>query len=1436
MQDRGESTIVFYVNDKQVTLRDPDPRLLLADYLRSDEVGLTGTKKVCGQGGCGACTVTLHRRNEQTGQVESVAVNSCLRPVCTLDGQAITTVEGVGNIEDGISPLQRRLAENNATQCGYCTPGWVMSMHSHLVQSPDAKLNQREIEELFDGNLCRCTGFRPILYAMRQYASDFGPEDRKGCMTCVVLDGMEPKLAPSEPTSIPPGLDAPARAIYLERDGYTWYRPVSLAALLTFLGQQDCAGDVRMVVGNTSIGIYGEPAQGVSYGAPHVRVDIAHIPELYGLELGENEIVVGAATTYTTFLQALRTWRAKAPSHHHTGLDALEYFARRTAGRIVRDAASLAGNTMLVVQHRDQGIPFPSDMFTALTSLGAAVDVICPGWSEPQRFDLLAFAEQWQADEVLQKGAVILRYHIPLTQPGQWARTFKVALREVNAHSIVNGGFCVGLDDALQVTSASLVLGGIGPIAFHLSELERWLVGRPWDGTTLGAALLQIRATVTAHFEATRGRMRDVPDEGFTESYRTHLAETFFYQFFVWVTEGVAPERLPADVRSAGERPLRPASRGTQNIQTYPKEYPVSLPVVKVEGYIQTTGEAKYTHDIPLPPNGLDAALVVSTCPLAQSFSYVIPVPGGAPRPATVAQLAEHLRGHFPGFFDLVTCDDIPVPAANNQAYAGPPDLLLCEPSTGVTTCGQNLAVVLANDKQLAINVAYWVQTNCIHYQPVLDADGKVVAPILNLDEAIQQGSRLQGTNEIAAMERPGSDLTWVDKSEATVSGVHCKVLQGKQASRSPQIHFYLETQAAVAIPGEQRSSTMTVITSTQNPGTVRDSVRKVLGLQANCVHVEIKRLGGGYGGKGPRTPWAGAVTAIAAAKHRRAVRLHVPREVDSAVFGHSNPLLGNYAIAVGTGQDDPQNRGRIMGLSTDFFMDAGNTADCSPVVMDCVQLRSDNAYFVQNYATTGTVYTTNTTSNTSFRSLEAVSGILIQEDAIEAAAYALGMQAEDVREKNLYQEGQLTPFGQALDYCYMKDVWSYTKRSWRHSKSHLTFEQRAEAIERFNAENRWTKRGIAMVPVKYGMGFNATFLERGDALVDIYSGDGTVLVRHGGVEMGQGVNTQVTQLVAQALGIPIALVQIGVTSTAVIPDPISTGASTGTSFNGGAAQRAALRLRRRLEAFCKQVLIERGPEYCAEKNIDYWNHEDGWRHVSETGGLVWASIVGMAGSARVNLSTQAQHNEQGGGDLDTGLTISTTDNPETVQNFVGFTYSAGISEVELNVLTGEVTILRSDLVYDMGKSLNPATDVGQVEGAFVQGIGRVLLEEVVLQPSGDKIGQLNTPNTWGYKIPASVSIPLEMNINLFPREVAREVPENPNLLMSSKESGEPPLCLAVTVYFALKRAMLAARRDRGHSEWFRLDLPCTVQRVREACLVDLDDLTLGATAAPNEG
>jgi xanthine dehydrogenase/oxidase len=220
----------------------------------------------------------------------------------------------------------------------------------------------------------------------------------------------------------------------------------------------------------------------------------------------------------------------------------------------------------------------------------------------------------------------------------------------------------------------------------------------------------------------------------------------------------------------------------------------------------------------------------------------------------------------------------------------------------------------------------------------------------------------------------------------------------------------------------------------------------------------------------------------------------------------------------------------------------------------------------------------------------------------------------------------------------------------------------------------------------------------------------------------------------------------------------------------------------------------------------------------------MWVKIIGLANQDRVNLSAQVRFVQQGGEAIDSGL-IFHPGFSEVVNHFVGFTFSAACTEVEIDVLTGETTVLRADLVYDMGKSLNPAIDIGQVEGAYVQGLGYVLTEDVVLQPDGPNLGALNADNTWRYKIPATTTIPLEFNVDLFPRSDAPEVPENPFDLLSSKEVGEPPLVLAATAYFALKHAVLAARQDRGHSEWFLLEAPATVQRVREACLVEIDDL-----------
>lgn len=1386
----------FVLNGSEVVIDKVDPSILLVDWLRSPAVGLTGTKKSCAQGGCGACTVMLSRWDDLSESVEHLSINSCLRPLCSLDGMEITTTEGTGSCRSELSPVQYRIAKDNGSQCGFCTPGFVMNMTAFLATNQEQEIGQKEIEDLFDGNLCRCTGYRSILYGMKHFASDWGPDDEAGCLKTVVDPAERVPHARKIRTSFPKKLQRPARAVYYSAGGYHWYRPTSLEQVHAIIAEHPDVANVKLVGGNTSIGVYDHFVED-----PHVLIDISQLDELRGIEAEDDWLSFGSAVTYGELLDELDVLVDKTKGARLQGLETLRYMARRTAGTIVRNAATVAGNTMMVVRHIQQGEPFPSDLFTALSSLNAEVEVSVDGGTT--RLPILDFAHEYQNLKALQHG-VLARYYVPWTKRNEYARTYKMALREENAHSIVNGGLRVRFDKAGVVEDAAIVLGGIGPVAFHAKSAEEFLIGRSWNDETVQQALTLVRYDVQANLEENRKRMKGLPYEGFSEAYRIHLAESYFYQFFVHVAELREPGSIPGDLRSAGERYVRPVTKGKQSYEKFKDEYPVDLPLVKLAAFLQATGEACYTHDLAVPERTMEAAVVTSAKTFAK-FSYRIPA-GKSFKPVKVAGLIAYLKQKYDGFYDFVTASDIP--KGGGQSSSDPVFAI-----DQVNNYGQCIGLVLAKTEQLAIDIAQFVSTVCVDYAPA----GK---PILTIGEAIRKKSIFKDINpypvHIWKIRRPGSDFSWADSDQAVVDGVPCEVVRGTQESGS-QIHFYMETQACVAIPGERDE--IVLYSSCQSPDGVQSAAAGILGVPQTRVDVKVNRVGGGYGGKTTRSPYVSSAVAVAAAKHHQPVRLAVRRENDSAMIGHRHPLYSKYAVAIAD-SSDPDQHGRIVGMHTDFTADGGSTYDCSFVVMDCIQLRADSAYMVKNYGSTGEVAQTNKASNGAMRSMGLVQGLLAQEDAVECAAHRIGMLPEDVRGKNLYQQGQLTPYGEVVDYCYLDRVWERIAKM-------SDFDRRRAEVEKFNKENRWRKRGISMIPVKYGSGYNATFLEQAGALVEVYDQDGSVLLRHGGVEMGQGLLTKVAQIAARELNLPLTFIETSALDTQVVPNPVSTGASTGTAFNGAAVQEACRIIRKRLEDYCLDLLHKNGPDYCAKNGFNFWDYENGWRTevtVNKKTAPMWVFIVKQANGDCVNLSSQVRFVQLGGEAIDSGLHFKPGVS-EVVNHFVGFTYSAACTEVEIDVLTGETTVLRADLCYDMGKSLNPAIDIGQVEGAYVQGLGYVLTEDVVFQPDGPNVGALNADNTWRYKVPATTTIPLEFNVDLFPKKDAPLVPDNPFELLSSKEVGEPPLVLAVTAYFALKHAVLAARQDRGHPEWFFLEAPATVQRVREACLVEIDDL-----------
>jgi xanthine dehydrogenase/oxidase len=1408
-----ESRFRFLLNGQPWVLDRPSPTLLLIDWLRSPEVGLTGTKKSCGQGGCGVCTVMLSRWDRATGKVEHNAVNACLRPVWSLDGMAVTTTEGVGSTRTMLNPVQHRLAIEAGSQCGYCTPGWVMAMTAFLAANPDRKPTQIEIERMLDGNLCRCTGYRPILYAMRHFASDWTADDEAGSIVCTADPDLPHSDQIAAPT-LPPDLGlSPAP---FERDGRSWYGATSLEAALELLHRLPLEG-VRLINGNTSLGVYEREARSAVY-----LIDISRLAELKRREAGPERLYLGGGVTYSELIEFLEPFCSPASERGgDTGLSALRLTAQRTAGTMVRNVATLAGNTMLVVRHAREGAPFPSDLFTALAALDARVEVAVEADAAPVQMPILDFATAWQDDAALQRG-VLVGYVVPRTREREFARTYKVARREVNAHAIVNAGCRVRFDERGATTEATIVLGGIAPVAFHAEETERALIGRAWDSAALADAITAMGQDLDCALAQWRECLDSQPYDGVTPAYRRQLALSFLYRFFIEIAQATGSIPIPPQIVSAETGPQRPLSRGAQSAPANRDPPPAGLPLIKLDAFLHSTGEARYTHDLPLPPRGVNGAFVLSNC---ASGAFAFRIPGADDGPVDGQALGVWLRSRFAGFVALLTADDIPA-GRNNLTpgvaqQLGGVDPMLADGRVG--WFGQPVALALADSEADAEEIAQFVREACL-FSPDDPAD----KPVLTIDQAVAAGSLFADTSEspfnhILSIKRPDSTFDWVGaEGEVTLDGQACLVVNGVQ-STGAQAHFYMETQSALATPGE--GGRMTIHPSTQSPALLHSTIASVLDVPLSRVALSIRRVGGGFGGKTSRSLFVAAPAALAASQLGRPVRIALPRATDMEMIGRRHPYRGQYSIAVATGDQASVPRGRIVGLSLNFVSDGGATYDCSFTVMDCTQMRGDSAYMIPNWETQGRVARTNLASNTAFRSYGSIQGNLILEDAIAHAAHALDMRAEDLREINLYSPGQETIVGTVLDTCYIRQVWRQLRESAR-------FDARAAEVDRFNAANRWRKRGIAMIPVQYGAGFNATFLEQAGALVDVYDEDGSVLVHQGGVEVGQGLATIVAQAAAEALDLPLDFITVADTDIGIVPNPIQTSASTGSGFNAEAVRTACLELRRRLTKYARHLEAARGAAWCAEQHVDFWNYPGGWKTPlpAQEGApprLMWQAIVSAANFDRINLSAQCQIRIRGGEALAKNLYFTSPGTAEIgATQFTGYTFSAACSEVEIDVLTGETTVLRSDLLYDVGDSFNPALDIGQLEGGFVQGIGNMLTEEIVIEPDGRSAGRLNSSNTWDYKVPAAASIPLELNVAFFPR-AAVGLPPKHDIVLGSKEVGEPPLVLATSVYFAVKNAVASARRDRGHTDWFEIAAPATVQRVREACRVEAADLTI---------
>lgn len=1380
MQEEREAgysnQLIFWLNGVKVSLSNPDPAVMLTDYLR--EVGLTGTKVGCGQGGCGACTVMLSHKNPTDGTPVHRPVNACLRPLCSLDGMLVTTTEGIGSVHEGLDPTQFCISKCNGSQCGFCTPGFVMNTHAFLQQNPSA--SQQEIEDIYGGNLCRCTGYRPILHGMRTLAADYDPDADESQK--LLIDPSFNVCCKKEMTRVNmevlPAHDQPSRALYFKSLHHEWIRPVTLEEVYRLkkkcVSQAGCQA-VKLVLGNTASGIYQDEY-------PKYLIDISSIAELGKKKEAHSGIDVGAAVTIQELMNFVSEVIEQRPPHQTMGFKEFKRHAEYIAGLQVRSSGSIAGNIFMTRDHADHGGPFPSDLFTILATLGATVTI---GSQEYAHGSQVFALTDMPGTRDLPEDAVILSFHLPYTHHHEYVQTYRVARRMQMAHPIVNAGFRFLLNEKGEaIKAATIVYGGLASLNRRFFQTEHFLLGKPLNQETLKTALQVLKKEVEA-------LTIPMEEEGISTEYRRQLAENFFYKFFLHLVLATHPNLVSPEIASAANHDVRPLSSGKQEYSEYPELFPLTKPIAKRAAFVQASGEVKYAQDIGLPLGGLHGVLVKSIKPHAH-FSWT-------KHASNLAELKQLLVKKYPGFKDIITVADIPK-GGQKLVGLGDDDPVFCDGM--VTSVGAPIGMVVADSLGTARKAASFIENECIHYEDL--------PSVIRIEEAIQQDTIMPMIRKAAnpdediqqripTITREGSNREWLKNPEKPMPGT--EVVSGLFRT-STHAHFYLETMCALAVPDAYDQ--MTVYCSTQNPNGTQATIARALGINLNQITVVVEQIGGGFGGKQHRANIVGAQAAVAAYKLRLPVRLVYDRSTDMQVVGKRHPYLGKYYVAY-------TREGIIKGMRIDLNSDAGDTYDCTFAVMDSSLLNLDQSYFIETLQANGKAYRTNKASNTAFRTFGVVQAWAIVENAIEHVAFQLSQDLgrkvlpEEIRYKNMYRNGtedsyDLTHFGQKLDFCNIRTIWDdlYTSSE---------FEKRQKEVEKFNRENRWRKRAIVMVPQKHGIGFTEPrgSLNSSSALVTVNMSDASVFIYQGGVEMGQGLYTKLAQLAANTLGIPLEYIRIGGNNTNAIPNCPSTAASTGFDLNGGAVERACRILRNRLEDFCRN-LEQFTPHSCIEDWRTKWAEK-------------WKEIVFQAWFERVNLSVAELYKTP-------HYKGPTAANPKG-KPFLYYAYGAAVTEVEIDVLTGEFKILRADVVCDVNKSPNPAIDIGQLEGGFVQGIGFATTEELVY----DENGRLVTDNIWSYKPPCTKTIPIDFRVRLHPVDElrnAREELEEQQAVKSSKSFTESSFTLGASVYIAIKQAIKEARIDlTGKNEWIDMDLPMTCQRIQTLCNVSTESLTL---------
>ncbi|CAK1583031.1 unnamed protein product [Parnassius mnemosyne] len=1250
--------VCFSVNGHRYTVSgsEVDPSTSLNDYLR-DYLGLYGTKSMCHEGGCGACVVSVTQLNPVSKEKQVFSVNSCLVHILSCHQWEITTIEGLGNRKDGYSPLQTRLAMFNGTQCGYCTPGWIMNMHS-LYKGEQKKLTTQEIEKSFSGNICRCTGYRPILDTFKSFATDSEveiPSDIQDLedlhqMKCINKTLDKCNLVDDDWCVIE---DSKESMFQIDLNVYRWYKALTVQDVFKVLSKEG-TNSYRLVAGNTGKGVYPLTEE------PKVYIDISSIEVLRDVTRAAN-LILGAGNSLTEMMRKFKVY-----ARINDDFQYLEQFNKHmelVANVPVRNIGTIGGNLAMKNAHHE----FPSDIFLLLMTVQAMVTIVDRNLknTEVNMEDFLKFDL---------RDKLILDVKLPPLSSSNIIRTYKIMPRAQNAHAIVNAGFLLHLNSSRKVTSCCIVFGNISPDFIRAKETEKLLLEQdPYSDDTLQKALATLDKEIVPV---------DVPPEP-SPYCRKMIALGLFYKAILSQCPSVNPR-----YKSGGNILERPLSSGTQTFDTDKSLWPLNQPVPKLEALAQCSGEAKYSCDVKCSPRDVHVAFVLSDVAVADIESI---------------DASDALK--LPGVIACFTAKDIP-----GKNCFTPLDVPLIQveeeilASSKIFYHGQPVGLIAAENHKLALKAAGLVR---VKYK-------NVGVPVLTISEALvapDKDRRVRKDAAITASDR-GKDTTHVVRGSYAVP---------------EQYHFTMQPQCCFAKPS---SRGIKLRSATQWMDIVQVAVARMLQLPLNSVEVSVSRVGGAYGGKASRSSLVACACALAASTLQRPASLVLPLRHNMAAIGKRSACDVQYEVGV---NDD----GLIQYLNLTYYSDCGCSYNDTPGSFIAASIQ--NLYDSTRYNITGYSVLTDKPSNTWCRAPATTEGVAVMEHIMERIAHITKKDPIEVRITNL-----------AAKNAVLKEMIATFKME-------TNYDDRVSEIAKHNSKNAWKKRALKLSL----MSFRIIFYGNYPVTISVYHADGSVLISHGGIEMGQGINTKVAQVCAYILKIPLDKITVKGSNSFVSPNAMGSSGSITSECVAYATIEA-----------CKELLKRLEPAR------------------NELTNPTWEQIVKKS--------------------FDNGVNLQTSSMVSPLHSLIGYdVYGVCCAEVCLDALTGQHQVLRVDILEDTGQSLSPSVDVGQIEGAFIMGLGMWTSERLIYSKSG----RLLTDGTWTYKPPGALDIPVDFRINF------RRNSKNDAGVLRSKATGEPALVLSVVVTFALHEAILEARKEFGYvdTEWLDIDTPYCVENIIKA-------------------